>query len=268
MTAGAGVENPFRYRGYVWDAETELYYLGSRYYDAEVGRFLNPDDTETFWLDQESFLPLNLYAYCWNNPVNMSDDSGNFPFFIATGIGAAVVGGVIGFVKTKSWKGAVAGAAIGGAVGLAVGAGAAFLLAGKATASTGAVAIGARLQLAGAGTKGFSSLRNVKKVQGVAGKGKAWHHIVEESTANINKFGVEKVHKLNNLVKISHGKGTLHNMISSHYSSKFEFTDNLTVRKWLQSKSFRFQYNYGLEILAKYSKEMKSIIEYGNRFIE
>ena len=255
MTAGAGVENPFRYRGYVWGAETELYYLGSRYYDAEVGRFLNPDDTETFWLDQESFLPLNLYAYCWNNPVNMSDDSGNFPFFIATGIGAAVVGGVIGFVKTKSWKGAVAGAA--------------FFLAGKATASTGAVAIGARLQLAGAGTKGFSSLRNVKKVQGVAGKGKAWHHIVEESTANINKFGVEKVHKLNNLVKISHGKGTLHNRISGHYSTnKLPFTKGLTVRKWLQTKSFRFQYNYGLEILAKYSKDMKEGIKYGNRFIK
>ncbi|MBS6475931.1 MAG: RHS repeat-associated core domain-containing protein, partial [Clostridiales bacterium] len=35
--------NPFRYRGYYYDTETELYYLQSRYYDAEVGRFLNAD---------------------------------------------------------------------------------------------------------------------------------------------------------------------------------------------------------------------------------
>jgi len=47
MTAGASVENPFRYRGYVWDAETELYYLGSRYYDAEVGRMISPDSLIT-----------------------------------------------------------------------------------------------------------------------------------------------------------------------------------------------------------------------------
>ena len=35
--------NPFRYRGYYYDTETGLYYLQSRYYDAEVGRFLNAD---------------------------------------------------------------------------------------------------------------------------------------------------------------------------------------------------------------------------------
>ena len=35
--------NPFRYRGYVWDEETGLYSLGSRYYDPAWGRFLNAD---------------------------------------------------------------------------------------------------------------------------------------------------------------------------------------------------------------------------------
>ena len=38
-----GRENPFRYRGYYYDTETELYYLQSRYYDPEVGRFINAD---------------------------------------------------------------------------------------------------------------------------------------------------------------------------------------------------------------------------------
>ena len=39
--------NPFRYRKYVYDPETGLYCLGNRYYDPEVGRFVNADDSET-----------------------------------------------------------------------------------------------------------------------------------------------------------------------------------------------------------------------------
>ena len=35
--------NPLRYRGYVYDDETGLYYLQSRYYDPVTGRFLNAD---------------------------------------------------------------------------------------------------------------------------------------------------------------------------------------------------------------------------------
>ena len=35
--------NPFRYRGYYYDTATELYYVSSRYYDPEIGRFINAD---------------------------------------------------------------------------------------------------------------------------------------------------------------------------------------------------------------------------------
>ena len=38
-----GAQNPFRYRGYVYDTDTGLYYLQTRYYDPEVGRFINAD---------------------------------------------------------------------------------------------------------------------------------------------------------------------------------------------------------------------------------
>ena len=41
--SGVGSKNPFRYRGYCWDDETGLYYVSSRYYDSEVGRFVNAD---------------------------------------------------------------------------------------------------------------------------------------------------------------------------------------------------------------------------------
>ena len=49
MAGTLGKLNPFRYRGYVYDTETGLYYLQSRYYNPETGRFINADnlvDTE------------------------------------------------------------------------------------------------------------------------------------------------------------------------------------------------------------------------------
>ena len=63
-----GTINPFRYKGYYYDEETKLYYLTSRYYDPEVGRFITPDYINC--LDPKSITGLNLYAYCVNDPVN------------------------------------------------------------------------------------------------------------------------------------------------------------------------------------------------------
>ena len=60
-------ENPFRYRGYYYDTETQLYYLQTRYYDPETGRFLN--EGAYSYLKPETVNGLNLYAYCLNNPV-------------------------------------------------------------------------------------------------------------------------------------------------------------------------------------------------------
>ena len=49
--------NPFRYRGYVYDTDTGLYYLQSRYYDPKTGRFINADDTA--YVDANSLLSTN-----------------------------------------------------------------------------------------------------------------------------------------------------------------------------------------------------------------
>ena len=71
-----GYLNPFRYRGYYYDVETDLYYLESRYYDPETGRFLNADSLS--YLGEGSDLQnYNLYSYCENNPVMYSDPSGH-----------------------------------------------------------------------------------------------------------------------------------------------------------------------------------------------
>ena len=69
-----GYINPFRYRGYYYDQETELYYLNSRYYNPEWKRFINPD---TIICANSDLVSLNLYTYVSNNPVMFSDPSGH-----------------------------------------------------------------------------------------------------------------------------------------------------------------------------------------------
>ena len=65
--------NPIRYRGYVYDTETSLYYLQSRYYDPFTGRFLNADDTHYIMFPS---LMANLYTYCDNNAISNTDTNG------------------------------------------------------------------------------------------------------------------------------------------------------------------------------------------------
>ncbi|MBQ6884108.1 MAG: RHS repeat-associated core domain-containing protein, partial [Clostridia bacterium] len=74
---GIGTLNPIRYRGYYFDEETGLYYLQSRYYDPQTGRFISPDSIVSGVGD--SLIGNNPYAYCFNNPINMSDEDGNWP---------------------------------------------------------------------------------------------------------------------------------------------------------------------------------------------
>ena len=73
-----GNANPFRYRSYYYDNETGFYYLGGRYYDAEVGRFINADTTDLLTATPAGLTDKNLYAYCDNNPVVRKDEGGQF----------------------------------------------------------------------------------------------------------------------------------------------------------------------------------------------
>ena len=67
--------NPFRYRGYYYDTETGFYYVSSRYYDPEVGRWINADG---FVSTGQDIIGHNMFAYCGNNPVNRKDPTGQF----------------------------------------------------------------------------------------------------------------------------------------------------------------------------------------------
>ena len=123
--------NPLRYRSYYYDSETGYYHLKSRYYSPEVGRFLNADDSEIIDGGNDHILENNLFAYCFSNPVNMTDDTGHWPKWatnlVKVGIGALAIGiGVAATVATggaaapvlvASLKIAVTSAAIGAAIG-------------------------------------------------------------------------------------------------------------------------------------------------------
>ena len=67
--------NPIRYRGYVYDTETSLYYLQSRYYDPFTGRFLNADEISYMFIN-DSVIGSNAFSYCDNNSINAVDSDG------------------------------------------------------------------------------------------------------------------------------------------------------------------------------------------------
>jgi len=77
-TTHVGYKNPYRYRGYRYDTETGLYYLQSRYYNPEWGRFINADGIIG---QTEELLGHNMFAYTKNNPVRMSDRNGFRPVY-------------------------------------------------------------------------------------------------------------------------------------------------------------------------------------------
>ena len=122
-----GNKNPFRYRGYYYDTETGLYYLNSRYYSPKFGRFINVD-SELAGVGGNT-QGYNLFAYCFNNPVNMSDPDGNWPKWLTGALN--VLSGTL-----QMAAGSVLGAAMGWTGFGAVAAG--FLLVnGAATATQG-----------------------------------------------------------------------------------------------------------------------------------
>ena len=96
MASTLGAHNPLRYRAYVYDTETQLYYLQSRYYNPEIGRWLNSDEYNivlTNAMIQEVSMETNMYCYCTNDCVNYEDDYGYFK--IKIGVAAKIIDAII-----------------------------------------------------------------------------------------------------------------------------------------------------------------------------
>ncbi len=129
-----GYLNPFRYRSYYYDVETRLYYLQTRYYDPEVGRFISQDDVD--YAEPEVINGINLYAYCGNNPVMNVDPTGTSFLLFIFGVllaGAIIGGAVAGTEAAKNgatvWE-VVGQVLLGAAFGVAIAGGALMIVAG------------------------------------------------------------------------------------------------------------------------------------------
>ena len=137
MTDGSGVNisgsdthianiNPFRYRGYYYDEETGLYYVSSRYYDSETGRWINVDEVIILAITNDIVSGLNLFSYVFNDPVNQKDNTGYIAHAVLGAILGALLSAISYFVeywlgmRTLNWwafAGIVAIAAALGAIG-------------------------------------------------------------------------------------------------------------------------------------------------------
>ena len=166
--------NPIRYRGYYFDAETGFYYVSSRYYDPEICRFINADDTSYLGANGD-FISYNLFAYCLNNPVNRTDDGGNWSGWATAGL---IVGAVLcvaavtvltcgvgtatlaGAVAVGAAKGALIGAAAGTALGAGVGYASTGTLGGAATGAAIGFSAGAVVGAAVGGGSAYSAYSN------------------------------------------------------------------------------------------------------------
>ena len=74
-----GEVNPLTYRGYVYDHDSGYYYLQSRYYEPNIGRLINSD---TYFSTGHGIKGNNMFAYCINNPTNMSDCLGKDAIYV------------------------------------------------------------------------------------------------------------------------------------------------------------------------------------------
>ena len=209
--------NPFRYCGYYYDAETDLYYLNSRYYDPSIGRFINADDIS--YIQPEQINGLNLYAYCYNNPIMYLDYTGHFPLLAlilglvaVTGLGLTI-GGVASDNNTLTAIGltmVAVPALISGGMAIAAGIGGATL-----TGIVGGVTV-----LAGVGSGLFASAEYQQAFTGNnwmldAGMSEGWYNGLMLTFASIAtlgtfassfcySFNIKSIDKIGKLIPSNH----------------------------------------------------------------
>jgi RHS repeat-associated protein len=114
--------------------------------------------------------------------------------------------------------------------------------------------------------RGYSSFNSFKYSEGSAGQGMAWHHIVEQNAANASRFGAQAIHNTNNLIRLPQGANQLHNQISGYYSSIQPLvtgSSTMTVRQWLATKPFEFQWQFGIDLIRRFGGDQYIIGQFG-----
>jgi RHS repeat-associated protein len=281
-----------RFTGQVFDAESGLYYYNARYYDPELGRFIQPDDTISDYGNPQSY---NRYSYCVNDPLRYTDPTGHDDqdnYTASSGrqelqaddpdamrvvqSGRQLAGGEVALAKTVISMTPAGTAISAGEVytgkdgyssgqlttgqrvtaGVMVGVPGVLKVAGKfAKAGEAAVAADdAAKTVWGASTasQGFKTFDELKKVIGSAGEGNQWHHIVEQNQFNIDKFGAETIHNVDNVIAIS---AELNQKLNGFYAKPNAMLGGIAPREWLKDKTLAQNYAFGRWALHEVSKQ-------------
>jgi RHS repeat-associated protein len=249
---------PFGFGGGLWDAQVGLVRFGLRDYDPETARWTTQDPIGLAGGDT------NLYAYVGGDPINATDPTG----LMLQGnpaMDSALNGGLLsslgfeqfargafnyneGVLKLSNDATFNEGLAqirqgicqmVGGGVSLAT--------------KTGPIAIGMVGALPHLGKLGFSSFRAFKRFFGGAGSGKQWHHIVEQTSGNLARFGKQRIHNRENMVAT---EKSVHEAVSGFYSSKQPYTQPQTVREWLGSQPWDAQFEFGVRALLDHGGKL------------
>ena len=276
LTADA---NPFRYCGEYFDTATETYFLRARWYDPATGRFTQQDSWAYY--DPNDPLSLNLYLYCYGNPVMYVDPSGHAEelariwvesmwwLTLADGLfpygdivyGAGII--VSGVVDTVNYIG------IDAIARFVVDSPDFFARVFESFASNPDVTSRSlsevlKKELGGGGSltpggpdwgKGFETFRKLKRYLGSAGEGNEWHHIVEQCQIEKSGFDPTTIHNTENIVSIPK---ELHRQITGYYNSIDPWVcDSMRVRDWLAGQDFAKQYRFGIETLQRFAEGVK-----------
>ncbi|MFL5348903.1 MAG: hypothetical protein ACJ8AT_29240 [Hyalangium sp.] len=104
------------------------------------------------------------------------------------------------------------------------------------------------------GFRSWGSFSGLKNALGSAGEGQQWHHIVEQTPGNVERFGPHALHNTENVIPLEKG---LHTRISALYSSirgNITGSNSLTVRQWLSTQSYEAQRKFGLLAIENVKK--------------
>ncbi len=97
--------------------------------------------------------------------------------------------------------------------------------------------------------RSWGSFSGLKNALGAAGQGKEWHHVVEQTPGNVERFGPHALHNTHNVIPL---ETAIHRELSRFYSSiRTEITGSrtLTVRQWLSTQSYEAQRAFGLKAI-------------------
>ncbi|RKH54504.1 hypothetical protein D7Y23_00380 [Corallococcus sp. AB050B] len=97
--------------------------------------------------------------------------------------------------------------------------------------------------------RAWKSFSGFKKAMGPAGPAKQWHHIVEQTPGNVQRFGPEAIHNTENVIAIDE---QAHQLVSSYYSSRQAASGGQIVREWLRTQSYEQQRAFGLQTLKDF----------------